>query len=218
MGCSAGCGQVVGVEVVGDQGVCDVADGTGHVVVDAVPVGEPSPAGGAELIEGASRDQGECGFEVVDAVGAFAVCAGAQPLEEVSVYEEVLNEVETNTAGDGLGLTNLRIVASVRCAPPQNKPTTSEHDNCRPFLEEEMTLLPNTKVVISLGGFGYIEAARRMGISPRPKFTHGVEAQAPDGRILIGCYHVSQQNTFTGTLTPDMIDDVMIRAKELSRA
>lgn len=116
---------------------------------------------------------------------------------------------------DGLELTDVYITSPVRCAPPQNKPTTTERDNCRPFLEEEMRLLSKVRVVIALGGFGYAEAARFMGISPRPKFGHGVEAVADDGRILLGSYHVSQQNTFTGRLTAEMMDDIFIRAREL---
>lgn len=117
---------------------------------------------------------------------------------------------------DGLELIDAYVTSPVRCAPPQNKPTTAERDNCRPFLAEEMEILSNVRVVIALGGFGYAEAARFMGIRPRPKFGHGVEAVADDGRVLLGSYHVSQQNTFTGRLTPEMLDQIFVRARELA--
>lgn len=117
---------------------------------------------------------------------------------------------------DGLELIDAYVTSPVRCAPPQNKPTTAERDNCRPFLAEEMDILSNVRVVIALGGFGYAEAARFMGIRPRPKFGHGVEAVADDGRVLLGSYHVSQQNTFTGRLTPEMLDQIFVWARELA--
>lgn len=115
---------------------------------------------------------------------------------------------------DGLVLHDAYVTSPVRCAPPQNKPTVVERDTCRPFLDEELTLLP-WRVVIVLGGFGFGVMASMLGLKPRPKFGHGVEVPLPDGRILLGCFHVSQQNTFTGRLTPSMLDDVFERAREL---
>jgi uracil-DNA glycosylase len=116
---------------------------------------------------------------------------------------------------DGLRLSGAFITAPVRCAPPANKPTPAERDTCRPWLEAEAGLLPSVRVVLALGGFGFGEAARLLDIPGRPRFSHGVEVVAPDGRTLLGCYHVSQQNTFTGRLTPSMLDDVLARARAL---
>lgn len=118
--------------------------------------------------------------------------------------------------GDGLELSGAFITAPVRCAPPANKPTPAERDACRPWLEAEVALLPRVRAVVALGSFGFTEAARLLGIAPRPKFGHGVEVTAPDGRVLVGCYHVSQQNTFTGRLTEDMLDAVLARARTLA--
>jgi uracil-DNA glycosylase family 4 len=117
---------------------------------------------------------------------------------------------------DGLELTGAFITAPVRCAPPANRPTPAERDACRPWLEAEVALLRSVRVVVALGSFGFTESARLLGIAPRPRFGHGVEHPAPDGRVLIGCYHVSQQNTFTGRLTEAMLDDVFARARVLA--
>ena len=89
-------------------------------------------------------------------------------------------------------------------------------DACRPWLEAERALLPDVRVVVALGGFGFTEAARLLGVEGRPKFGHGVEVAAPGGITLVGCYHVSQQNTFTGRLTEEMLDAVFARARSLS--
>ena len=104
----------------------------------------------------------------------------------------------------------------MRCAPPANKPTTDERDNCRPYLERELELLDSVRVVVALGGFGFGEASRLLGFPRKPKFGHGAEGVAPDGRVLLGCYHVSQQNTFTGKLTEEMRDAVFARAGVLT--
>ena len=117
---------------------------------------------------------------------------------------------------DGLTLTDCYITAPVKCAPPANKPTPDERDRCRPFLDRELALLTRMRVVIALGGFGFGEAARLLGATGRPRFAHGAEVPLPDGRTLVGCYHVSQQNTFTGRLTPSMLDDVLRRAVVLA--
>jgi len=113
---------------------------------------------------------------------------------------------------DGLELTGAWVTAPVRCAPPANKPTPAERDACRPFLDEELTLLADVRSVVALGAFGWTEAARALGLTRPPKFAHGAEASAAGGRTLLGCYHVSQQNTFTGRLTEEMLDAVFARA------
>ncbi|HEX9991916.1 MAG TPA: uracil-DNA glycosylase [Acidimicrobiales bacterium] len=118
---------------------------------------------------------------------------------------------------DGLRLTGAWVTAAVRCAPPDNKPTTTERDTCRPYLARELEVLP-WRVIVALGGFGFGVAASILGLRPRPRFGHGVEVALPGGRHLIASYHVSQQNTFTGKLTEPMLDAVFERARELSRA
>lgn len=127
------------------------------------------------------------------------------------------NQPTSVAADDGLELHGAFITAPVRCAPPSNRPTPTERDACRPFLEAELELLEHVRVVVALGGFGFGEAARLLGISPRPTFGHGVEVAADNGTVLLACYHVSQQNTFTGRLTETMLDDVFRRAVELAR-
>ncbi|HEX8581817.1 MAG TPA: uracil-DNA glycosylase family protein, partial [Acidimicrobiales bacterium] len=101
--------------------------------------------------------------------------------------------------------------------PPDNKPTTTERDTCRPYLAWDLEVLP-WRVIVALGGFGFGVAASILGLRPRPRFGHGVEVALPGGRHLIASYHVSQQNTFTGKLTEPMLDAVFERARELSRA
>ena len=123
------------------------------------------------------------------------------------------NRPESVARDDGLELDGAYITSPVRCAPPSNRPTTTERDHCRPFLDREVALLSEVRVVIALGGFGFGEAARVLGMRPRPTFGHGVEHVAPNGVTLLGCYHVSQQNTFTGRLTEPMLDDVFARAR-----
>ena len=116
---------------------------------------------------------------------------------------------------DGLELTGAWITSPVKCAPPANKPTTAERDSCRPFIDRELELLQGVRVVVALGAFGWGEAARLLGFQRRPPFGHGVEATSPDGRLLIGSYHVSQQNTFTGRLNEEMLDAVFDRARNV---
>ncbi|MGH4010755.1 MAG: uracil-DNA glycosylase [Pseudonocardiaceae bacterium] len=124
--------------------------------------------------------------------------------------------------GDGLVLHRTRITAPVHCAPPANKPTPAERDTCRPWLIRELQLLrPTLRAVVVLGGFGWqalwpaLSAAGWTVPAPRPRFGHGTEVVL-DGLHLLGCYHVSQQNTFTGRLTPTMLVDVLSRAAELA--
>lgn len=133
------------------------------------------------------------------------------------------NQPTSVHAGDGLTLTGVRIAASVRCAPPANKPTPAERDACRPWLARELTLLaPTLRVAVVLGAFGWqalwpaLEAAGLAEVpAPRPTFGHGVEVPAGPLTVL-GCYHVSQQNTFTGRLTEPMLDAVLARARALA--
>ncbi|MDQ6938042.1 MAG: uracil-DNA glycosylase [Actinomycetota bacterium] len=128
-------------------------------------------------------------------------------------------------AGDGLRLDRVRIVAAVRCAPPANRPTPAERDTCAPWLVRELRLTwPTVRSVVVLGGFGWAAlwpALRPAGVAspPRvPPFGHGTEVGLPDGRVVLGCYHVSQQNTFTGRLTEAMLDAVLDRGRILADA
>jgi len=115
---------------------------------------------------------------------------------------------------DGLTLNNAWISAAVRCAPPRNRPTPAERDACLPYAARELGLL-NAKVVVCLGAFAWDTALRMYGVRPKPKFTHGSEHE--EGAVtLLGCYHPSQQNTFTGVLTPAMLDAVLARARDLA--
>jgi uracil-DNA glycosylase family 4 len=130
-------------------------------------------------------------------------------------------------AHDGQQLIGVRMVAAVRCAPPANKPTTQERDTCRPWLVRELELLaPTLKVIIVLGGFGWQALLPNLAVAgyalprPLPRFGHGARIDLADagGRVLsiVGCYHPSQQNTFTGKLTERMLDDVLELAKTLA--
>ncbi|HEX2578087.1 MAG TPA: uracil-DNA glycosylase [Aquihabitans sp.] len=125
------------------------------------------------------------------------------------------NQPTSTHRDDGLELDGAWITAPVRCAPPANKPTTDERDRCRPFLDRELALLPAT-VFLVLGGFGYQGLASYLGLRPRPPFAHGLEVPLADGRTILCSYHVSQQNTFTGRLTPAMLDAVLRRARQLT--
>jgi uracil-DNA glycosylase family 4 len=125
--------------------------------------------------------------------------------------------------GDGLELRDAYVTAVVRCAPPANRPTPGERDNCLPYLERELELLERCRTIVALGAFAWDGALRAIAAlggelpRPRPKFGHG--AEAPAGRwALLGCYHPSQQNTFTGRLTEPMLDAVLARARELGDA
>jgi uracil-DNA glycosylase family 4 len=123
--------------------------------------------------------------------------------------------------GDGLTLSGAYVTAVNRCAPPANRPTPAERDRCLPFLARELLALERATAVLALGAFawdGVLWALAADGhvVRPRPKFAHGAEATV-GRRTLVGCFHPSQQNTFTGRLTPAMIDDVLRRARELAR-
>ena len=126
------------------------------------------------------------------------------------------NRPESVWRDDGLTLSGAWITAPVRCAPPANKPAPAERDRCRPFLERELALLPDVRVFIPLGQFGYQVLCGILGVAPRPRFGHGAEVELPDGRTIVCSYHVSQQNTFTGRLTEPMFDAVLERARTLA--
>jgi len=130
------------------------------------------------------------------------------------------NQPTSVSADDGLRLRGAWISAAVRCAPPDNRPTTEEFDRCEgTWLRPEVALLPRVRVVLALGSMAWRVAWRVWGSGPRPAFGHGTVAELTPGgpRWLVGSYHVSQQNTFTGRLTEPMLDAVMARCRELSR-
>jgi uracil-DNA glycosylase family 4 len=122
------------------------------------------------------------------------------------------NQPHSVDRDDGLGLVDAYIAAVVRCAPPANKPTVEERDRCRPYLQRELELLPRVRVIVVLGAFAYENVATMLGVRPRPPFGHGVEVPAPRGRTILCSFHPSQQNTFTGKLTEEMLDAVFARA------
>jgi uracil-DNA glycosylase family 4 len=139
-----------------------------------------------------------------------------------AMYEVGLaNQATSRRADDGLELRDAYIAAAVRCAPPANKPLPSERDNCAPYLAREMGLLTDVRVIVALGSFGWDAALRAIaavsGIEPRPRprFGHGAEA-AIGPYAVIGTYHPSQQNTFTGRLTKAMLVDALARARSLA--
>jgi uracil-DNA glycosylase family 4 len=127
------------------------------------------------------------------------------------------NQPASVSADDGLALTGAFIIAAVRCAPPANKPTPQERDTCREWALRELALLPNVRVLMCLGAFAWDAALRLLPEMPRPRPRFGHLAEADVGPFtLLGCFHPSQQNTFTGKLTPAMIDAAIERAKALS--
>jgi uracil-DNA glycosylase family 4 len=126
------------------------------------------------------------------------------------------NQPVSVSRDDGLTLRDCWVTASVRCAPPANRPSPAERDNCQPWLVSELQLLARARVIVCLGGFGWDVAMRVLDAPrPRPRFAHGAEVSVGP-YMLLGCYHVSQQNTFTGRLTEPMLDAVFSRARELA--
>jgi uracil-DNA glycosylase len=131
------------------------------------------------------------------------------------------NRPTSERAGDGLRLRGCYVAAAVRCAPPGNKPSPGERDNCLPYLARELDLLRSVRVLVGLGEFAWNAALRVMAMlghavpRPRPQFGHGAEAEVGP-YVLLGSYHPSQQNTFTGVLTEDMLDAVFERARSLA--
>jgi uracil-DNA glycosylase family 4 len=128
------------------------------------------------------------------------------------------NQPHSERRGDGLRLIDAFITAAVKCAPPANKPTPQERDTCRPYLEREIALLPQVRVIVALGQFGWDAVVGHHRVRPKPRFGHAAEVVLPDGTTLLGSYHVSQQNTFTGRLTEAMLDAVFARARVLASA
>jgi uracil-DNA glycosylase family 4 len=131
------------------------------------------------------------------------------------------NQPTSVARDDGLELRGAWVTATVRCAPPGNKPLPEERDACRPFLVRELGLLEKLSVVVCLGGIAYEAACAELGVRPRPRFGHGVEVPVAASAVapaltLIGSYHPSQQNTFTGRLTEPMLDAVFVRAAEIA--
>lgn len=131
------------------------------------------------------------------------------------------NQPQSVSLDDGLQLQDCYIAATARCAPPENKLLPEEIRNCRPYLLRELELMPQVKVLLGLGKIGFdaaFDAARETGRTnwkARPKFGHGIEARIADDLWLLGTYHPSQQNTFTGKLTEPMFDAVFARARDL---
>lgn len=134
------------------------------------------------------------------------------------------NQALSVSIDDGLQLDGVRIAATVRCAPPDNKPTPEERDTCSSWLVKELELVkPTVRVVVALGAFAWAAwwpvMARVYKVDPprpRPAFGHGAQWTAPGAPALLGSYHVSQQNTFTGKLTPAMLDDIFTTTKHLA--
>jgi uracil-DNA glycosylase family 4 len=127
------------------------------------------------------------------------------------------NQPQSISRDDGLELSDCWVTAAVRCAPPANRPSPDERDNCLPWLASELALLRSVRVIVCLGGFAWDGALRLLDAPrPRPKFGHGGEARIGERYALLGSYHVSQQNTFTGRLTEPMLDAVFARARELA--
>ena len=134
----------------------------------------------------------------------------------------IADRPSSRRADDGLTLTDAYIAAAVRCAPPLNKPTISERDTCGPFLVRELALLARVRVIVPLGQFGWDATLRTLAslghpARPKPRFGHGAEAVVGPYR-LVGSFHPSQQNTFTGRLTAAMLVDVLRRAVDQAAA
>jgi uracil-DNA glycosylase len=131
------------------------------------------------------------------------------------------NQATSRSADDGLALIDTYVAAAVRCAPPANKPLPSERDTCAPYLARELALLAGVRVIVGLGAYGWEASLRAVATvtgadqRPRPRFGHGAEARVGPYTI-VGSYHPSQQNTFTGRLTRPMLVAVLARAQELA--
>lgn len=131
------------------------------------------------------------------------------------------NQAQSRDIGDGLRLVGTRITAAVHCAPPANAPSAHEQTTCREWLKREMDLLsPSLRVVVALGGLAWsavLDTVQSLGtaVRPRPRFVHGAQRDLGP-LVLLGTYHPSQQNTFTGRLTAQMLDDVLTRATALA--
>jgi uracil-DNA glycosylase len=141
------------------------------------------------------------------------------------------NQPTSQRRSDGLELRDAWVTVAVRCAPPDNSPLPLERKRCEPYLTRELALLRHLRVVVCLGNFAYVAACDHFGVSPRPKFAHGLVVPAGDASDddtsvgdassrhvhLVCSYHPSQQNTFTGRLTEPMLDEVFATALKLAR-
>lgn len=125
------------------------------------------------------------------------------------------NQPTSVSRDDGLILSGAYVAAAVRCAPPANRPTAQERDACLSYLQRELQQLLRLRVYVCLGGYALEALCLALGLHPRPRFQHGLETPAPQGRTIIASYHPSQQNTFTRRLTEPMFDAVFRRAREL---
>ena len=125
------------------------------------------------------------------------------------------NQAESTDRADGLAVRDLYVAAVVRCAPPQNKPLPAERDTCLPYLVRELGLLSELRVILALGAYAWDGVLRALWAGPRPHFGHLAEARVGPFTVL-GSYHPSQQNTFTGRLTPEMLDQATLRARDLA--
>ena len=125
------------------------------------------------------------------------------------------NQPESRQRDDGLALRDAWIAAAVRCAPPGNRPLPQERDNCLPYAAEELRLI-EPAVIVCLGKFAWDAACALLGIRPRPRFGHLAEHRTEDLPVLLGSYHPSQQNTFTGRLTEPMLDAVFAQARKIA--
>jgi uracil-DNA glycosylase family 4 len=138
-----------------------------------------------------------------------------------SLFDAGLSDRATSIRrGDGLTLRSTYVTAVNRCAPPGNRPTPQERDRCLPYLEREVAALTRLRVVVALGAFAWDGALRALSalghaVRPKPRFGHGAEAEVGP-YVLLGCFHPSQQNTFTGTLTREMLDELLSRAVVLA--
>ena len=138
------------------------------------------------------------------------------------------NSATSRSRNDGLKMHDAWVTVAVRCAPPDNKPSPLEKKKCSGYLDRELAMLANKRVVVCLGNFAYVAACEFFEVSPRPKFAHGAEVHVPAeqsrssrehaGVTLVCSYHPSQQNTFTGRLTERMLDDVFARAARIARS
>jgi uracil-DNA glycosylase len=130
------------------------------------------------------------------------------------------NQPTSVRRGDGLVLRDAWVTSAVKCAPPDNKPLPAERDACAAWFHGERRLLPRVRVVLCLGGFAWDAALRLLAVEgvrlpvPRPRFGHGAVVPVAGAPVLVGAYHPSQQNTFTGRLTPAMMDEVLARVRE----
>jgi uracil-DNA glycosylase len=128
------------------------------------------------------------------------------------------NQPTSVAPDDGLQLLDAYIAAAVRCAPPANKPTLLERSTCAPYLERELKLLTELRVIVCLGAFAYDAFAMQVGLRSRPRFRHGLEVALDARRTVVCSFHPSQQNTFTGRLTEPMLDAVFMRAAAIAKA